>query len=128
MYVPKGPFTYGEGKDAEFREAMGDVNPAEDRDKLAQPKTIRRRRKPRPEEAAEAVAFEQIQWQVDPATLCVFAHIAQDVCVLQSEPEVVGVGLGRLALFPKDADTQQANTRGHAIAVGEQLLVAAMRL
>lgn len=50
--------TEGDGKDTEFREAMSDVNQAEDRDKVAQPKTIRRRRKPRPEEAAEGVAFE----------------------------------------------------------------------
>jgi DNA-nicking Smr family endonuclease len=50
--------TEDEGKDTEFREAMGDVNPAEDREKLAQPKTIRRRRKPRPEEATEPLAFE----------------------------------------------------------------------
>jgi DNA-nicking Smr family endonuclease len=48
----------GDENGTEFREAMGDVNPAEDRDQVAQPKTIRRRRKPRPEEAAEAVAFE----------------------------------------------------------------------
>ncbi len=50
--------TEGDRKNTEFREAMGDMNPAEDREKLVQPKTIRRRRKPRTDEAAGAVAFE----------------------------------------------------------------------
>jgi DNA-nicking Smr family endonuclease len=50
--------TEGDGENTEFQKAMGDVNPVEDRDKLAQPKTIRRRRKPRPDEAAETLAFE----------------------------------------------------------------------
>ncbi|MBW2268564.1 MAG: Smr/MutS family protein [Deltaproteobacteria bacterium] len=50
--------TEGNDENSEFREAMGDVNPVADRDKLARPKTIRRRRKPRPDETTEAVAFE----------------------------------------------------------------------
>lgn len=51
----------GDGKDegSEFRQAMGDVDPIEDREKTVKPKTIRRRRKPRGEgETAKAVAFE----------------------------------------------------------------------
>lgn len=48
----------GEEGDSEFQKAMDDAKPLEERDKVVRPKTIRRRRRPRGDDAAPDVVFE----------------------------------------------------------------------
>jgi hypothetical protein len=52
----------------------------------------------------------------------VLAQVAKDVGELKSESQVFGVGLPALLLVPEDAQADEPDNRGHAVAVTSQLL------